>query len=300
MSVASQVDWLKSRISRQPNKWKHPDAFQRFMHQLKQEDPIKYQLPDYASHNSRYRLFSSWGMDVVCIKPQSERHDQVIVYFHGGGYVNQPNQFHLSFLEEISDRSRAIIYMPVYPKVPHFCALDAYEQLNVFYNHLLKEHPLCQMVWMGDSAGAGLALGLSMTFRDQSDPQPDTLILMSPWLDIRLSNPLSEQMERKDPMLGVYGLRKVGHMWGRGLDARDSRISPFYDEGNLSQLVYIIMGTNELFLPDAREFREKLRLQKVNLVYEEYRGMPHVFPLVNYPESKKARNRIIEILTLDK
>jgi len=38
----------------------------------------------------------------------------------------------------------------------------------------------------------------------------------------------------------------------------------------------------------------------VNLVYEEYRGMPHVFPLVNYPESKKARNRIIEILTLDK
>lgn len=221
-------------------------------------------------------------------------------YQDGGGYVNQPNQFHLSFLEEISDRSRAIIYMPVYPKVPHFCALDAYEQLNVFYNHLLKEHPLCQMVWMGDSAGAGLALGLSMTFRDQSDPQPDTLILMSPWLDIRLSNPLSEQMERKDPMLGVYGLRKVGHMWGRGLDARDSRISPFYDEGNLSQLVYIIMGTNELFLPDAREFREKLRLQKVNLVYEEYRGMPHVFPLVNYPESKKARNRIIEILTLDK
>ncbi len=127
MSVASQVDWLKSRISRQPNKWKHPDAFQRFMHQLKQEDPIKFQLPEYASHNSRYRLFSSWGMDVVCIKPRSERHDQVIVYFHGDGYVNQPNSFTYLFLKKSPitlEPSSICLYIPKYHISVHWMLMS--------------------------------------------------------------------------------------------------------------------------------------------------------------------------------
>lgn len=300
MSVASRMDWLKSKMRGNQNKWKNPDGFHRFMDHLKESSPTRFQLPESYIQDERWSMFSSWNMDVVCIKPKGDSASQVIVYFHGGAYVNQPNQFHLSFLEEMSERCHAIIYMPVYPKAPHYCARDAYEQLDVFYSNLLNEHPNCQMVWMGDSAGAGLALGFSITLRNQSCVQPHTLILMSPWLDVGLSNSLSKHMEKNDPMLGIYGLREVGKMWSRELDIHDVLVSPLYDEGKPNQLIYLIMGTHELFLPDARKFKEKLLQQRANLVYEEYRGMPHVFPLVNYPESKRVRNRIVEILTLGK
>ena len=42
---------------------------------------------------------------------------------------------------------------------------------------------------MGDSAGGGMSLALAQKFREECLPQPSNIVLLSPWLDITMTNP---------------------------------------------------------------------------------------------------------------
>ena len=66
---------------------------------------------------------------------------------------------------------------------------------------------------MGDSAGGGLALGLAEVLRDQGDICPEELILISPGVDMTLTNPDIPNYVALDPMLGIDGVRRLGEVW---------------------------------------------------------------------------------------
>ena len=51
---------------------------------------------------------------------------------------------------------------------------------------------------MGDSAGGGLALALALAAKDANLPQFAKLILLSPWLDLKMDNPKIQELDRKD------------------------------------------------------------------------------------------------------
>ena len=87
---------------------------------------------------------------------------------------------------------------------------------------------------MGDSAGGGLALGLAEALRDEGDTLPEELILISPWVDLTMSNPDMKDYVKHDPMLGIDGLRRMGEVWANGLELTDPKVSPIF--GDLSGL----------------------------------------------------------------
>ena len=66
------------------------------------------------------------------------------------------------------------------------------------------------MTIAGDSAGGGLALGLAETLADAGLPQPERIVLLSPWLDLTLSHPDLPAVEAHDPWLSSVGLRVAG------------------------------------------------------------------------------------------
>lgn len=45
------------------------------------------------------------------------------------------------------------------------------------------------MIFMGDSAGGGLGLGLSIALRDAGKALPAKLILFAPWVDLTAASP---------------------------------------------------------------------------------------------------------------
>lgn len=174
----------------------------------------------------------------------------------------------------------------VYPKEPVYDCEEAYDRCLAYYRGYLENNDCGKIVFMGDSAGGGLALGLAEALRDQGDTCPEELILISPWVDVTLSNSDIKDYENLDPMLGIDGLRRMGEVWANGLDMTDPRVSPIY--GDLSGLgrVTLTTGTWEVLYPDSLVLAEKLKKAGVdcNLIVGE--RMIHCYPICPIPEAK--------------
>ena len=95
---------------------------------------------------------------------------------------------------------------------------------------------------MGDSAGGGLALAFCEYLAVNDLPQPENLILMSPWIDISMSGDYDEV--EFDPIGGVDALREMGKAWAGDLDLKDYRVSPMFGDVSKLQKTTIFVGTH--------------------------------------------------------
>lgn len=217
---------------------------------------------------------------------------QTVFYFHGGAYINQPNAQQMTMAARTAKETGCEVVFMVYPKEPVYDCETAYDLCISYYCRYLDNNDCGKIVFMGDSAGGGLALGLAEALRDQGEPCPEELILISPWVDVSMSNRDIEDYVTLDPMLGIDGLRRMGEVWANGLEMSDPRVSPI--RGDLSGLgrVTLFTGTWEVLYPDSLLLAEKLRQAGTdcNLIVGE--RMIHCYPICPIPEAKAARNVI--------
>jgi len=73
-------------------------------------------------------------------------------------------------------------------------------------------------------------------------------------------------------------------------------ISPIY--GNLEELgkISLFTGTNDILYPDAKKLKTITDEKGIKINYYEYPSMIHIWPLFFFPESKKVRKQIVEII----
>ncbi|WP_251545557.1 alpha/beta hydrolase [Limosilactobacillus caecicola] len=213
---------------------------------------------------------------------------RVILFLCGGAYFLQPTKDHWHFLMNLADQVDAKIVVPQYPLAPTFHFDQAYAQLRKLYIELYTNHPASQLTLMGDSAGGGLAAGFCEWLAEQGMPQPGKLVLISPWLDLTLTNPLIEKYQANDATLDVIGLRTVGRLWSGNTAVDDYRLSPI--NGRVDQLknVLVFAGTREIMFPDCMKFVKKLRQENVNVRSEIGRELYHEYPLTPIPEAQEA------------
>ena len=73
------------------------------------------------------------------------------------------------------------------------------------------------VVLVGDSAGGGYALALAEAIRDGrpigAAPQPDRLVLISPWVDLTGTTPGTLEAPRRDPWLSLRHLSIYASFW---------------------------------------------------------------------------------------
>ncbi len=69
-------------------------------------------------------------------------------------------------------------------------------------------------------------------------------------------------------------------------------VSPIHGEIKNLGKISVFIGTHELFLPDARKFREKAARQLVDINYFEYPKMNQLFPVFPILKRKRRLNRL--------
>ena len=119
--------------------------------------------------------------------------DKIIIYLHGGSYINEAVSFHFKFVDKICLKTNIDVYFPIYPLAPNHTYKDAYKLILKLYKKLLKENK--EIIIIGDSAGGGLALGFTLYLNELNIKLPNKLVLLSPWVDISLSNPELKKYE---------------------------------------------------------------------------------------------------------
>jgi acetyl esterase/lipase len=272
------------------------EKFAGFMEQKRVENLEPYQLPEKTRNKFNIVHEAHNDLDCYILKGGSEPGKRQILYLHGGAYLNHPVNWHWNFLHDLSKKFDMTITVPIYPKAPHQHYHESFGQVLPVYENLLTRTNPEVITIMGDSAGGGFGLALAQVFLEKGIPQPGNIILISPWLDITLSNPEIPEFEKIDPMLARYGLVEIGKLYAGDQDTNHYMLSPINGEIKGLGQITIITGTHDLLNPEARSFRALAQEQGIAINYFEYPKMNHCFPLFPIPEAKKAVGRILDIL----
>lgn len=139
---------------------------------------------------------------------------------------------------------------------------------------------------MGDSAGGGFVLSFCQYLNAIDLPQPNNIVVYSPWVDIALSNPPYDN--DSDPILGEIGLREIGKSWAGELDTHDYRVSPLFGDNTDLPRTLTFAGDNEIFYKDILKYHEKLKEDGVDARLIVGEGMFHIYPLFQSPEAWDA------------
>ncbi|RIB18306.1 Alpha/Beta hydrolase protein [Gigaspora rosea] len=162
------------------------------------------------------RLHGEW----VYTKDENNEMDKVILHIHGGGYfVGSPESFRgLTF--KYAEYAKARVFSIDYRLAPQnqfpasLCdSVAAYLYLlNPGLEAGFKPINPKKIVFMGESAGGGLALATLLFLRDAELPLPGGAVVLSPWVDLTQSMPsyLDAEIDKADYIDKKLGIRGIG------------------------------------------------------------------------------------------
>lgn len=257
----------------------------------------RYNLPLLIKIKEKGKIedITSGDMRLFYMNVESES-DRLIIYLHGGAYVGEMLPFHWLMLDKITANVKDTFIIPDYPLAPHADYRVCYDQLETFYKKVLKYYPDRKIIFMGDSAGGGLALGFTMYLQKLGLKLPEKHILMSPWVDLLMDNPEIPDYQKDDPTLKLADLSVEALYWANGTDLKDYRLSPIYGDVSCLKDVTLFVGTHEFFYPDVMKFSKILEEHDIPVRTFVGEGLNHVYPAFPIPEAAEAIAHMCEII----
>ena len=233
------------------------------------------------------------GWPVYTLRPKIGQARGCVVYVHGGGWVNQIVVQHWRLAAQIAAEAGTSVAVPIYPLVPFGTADQVVPAVaDLVRTSTARYGSTCLA---GDSAGGQIALSAAILLRDNHHTVPRT-VLISPALDLSLTNPDIDRVQPNDPWLGRGGTRVFIKHWRGTVAISDPRVSPL--AANLTGLgpLTVFSGTRDILHPDIRLLIDKATSAGIDVDYHEEQGLVHVYPLTPTPEGRAARALLIERL----
>lgn len=216
---------------------------------------------------------------------------KVIYYLHGGAYFLSSPKLHRAVTWRLSSFLRRSVFAVDYRDAPthdiEHCLEDAIEGYEFLLKSGFKPEDI---VIAGDSAGGHLSLLTLQHLRDHGKPLPAAALLISPWTDLSCQSDSLTTNNLVDPFFWERAIRTMGGFFTKTRDAATPLLSPVNgDFSGLPPLMFLV-GSIEVLRDDARRAAEKAFDAGVKVCYEEWQGMPHVFPFFSniIPEGRKA------------
>lgn len=224
----------------------------------------------------------------------------VILYFHGGGYVQGSSVSHRHLTSRLALAANARVLSADYALAPEAPFPAAVEDGLKAYRWLLASGVEPQAIaFGGDSAGGGLTVATLIAARDEGLPMPAAAIAISPWTDLTCDTETYATRAAADPMIDQAGIKSIAAAYLNGADARNPLASPNF--GDLSGLppMLIHVGSDEVLLGDAIALHQRARACGVAAEIEEWDGMIHVWHAFYQmlPQGERAIERLGDYLS---
>ena len=234
-----------------------------------------------------------------------------IFYIAGGSFCMPPSSDHWKFLTALAERiPRCTISLLSPPLAPHSPAPATFPHLIQVFKSLLFQADEANetVVLMGDSSGANLVLSVTLALLHACDDSakgesPESLMLISPVVDLRFSNPDIKQVEHLDPVLRLNIEKRTAAQWAGDWPLGDWRLSPLLADLKVLResgvKVHGITGGYDLLTPDSLLFRDNLEREGVVGTWLQWEKQMHCFPLAftyRLPESVRGIDWVIEAL----
>ncbi len=208
---------------------------------------------------------------------------RVLMFFHGGGYCSGSIRSHRRLVTE-AGRAAAMRTLAVdYRLAPEHPFPAAYDDALTAWRFLQKQGvPAAQIAIGGDSAGAGLTLGLIGRLRGAHEEVPACAWLISPWTDLTMSGATLVTKAAIDPLIHKEYLNELADAYlPAGVDRKDPRVSPLYADLRGFPAILIQAGSDETLLDDATRLAAQAGAADVAVTLQIWPRMIHAWPLWN-------------------
>ena len=216
------------------------------------------------------------------IAPNSDP-SRVLMFFHGGGYCSGSIVSHRRMVTEAGRAAGMRTLAVAYRLAPEHPFPAAYADALTAWRFLQNEGiPAGRIALGGDSAGAGLAVGLIGQLRDAHEELPACAWLVSPWTDLTMSGSSLSSKSAADPIIHQQYLNELADAYlPSGMDRKDLRVSPLYADLRSFPPLLIQVGSAETLLNDATRFASAAGAADVRVTLEIWPHMIHAWHLWN-------------------
>jgi epsilon-lactone hydrolase len=234
------------------------------------------------------------GVPAEWLVPEGAPENKLIFYVHGGGYVSGSCNDHRNIVSKVAVATGISLLLYEYrlaPEFPYPYAIN--DSVAVYQEVLEKGFEPGNILFMGESAGGGLALALLLALKQENIKMPAAAVALSPWTDLSCSGESYKTKNRLSPAPLNSWFVFSRHYAGEH-DVKNPFISPLF--GDLEGLppLYINSGESDELFDDGKAFYEKARLAGVNITFKAGKGMLHCYPLMA-PMFREATEAMAEI-----
>jgi len=227
--------------------------------------------------------------------------DAAVLYLHGGAYTAGSLDTHRALVSHIVSASGVpalVIDYRLAPECPFPAALEDAEEGFDWIQNTLKIRP-DRIIFVGDSAGGGLAVATALRLRDQGHAVPGALVCLSPWLDLSLSGESVKALQGQDPFFhSTERLRESAIAYAGNYSLAEPCVSPLFASLKGLPRIHIQVGADEILLSDSLALAELAKNAGVKVDIDVWPGMWHVWQLFCdwIPESRLAVRQLGEVI----
>jgi epsilon-lactone hydrolase len=258
-----------------------------------------------APQGTTVELADMDGVTGYWVVPTVGAGKQVIMYFHGGGYlfwdgdgVWTTARGCLETMGALARTTHARVLGVEYGLAPKFPFPVPVKDAVTSYRWLLSTGvPASSVVVAGDSAGGGLVVLALVALRDAGVEMPAAGAPMSPWTDLAVTGRSVDAVD--DPFVTRESLKAMARVYLAGASPEDPAASPLYAELAGLPPLLIQVGERESLLDDARRLADRARAAGVEVDLVVHPGTVHMWTALDptLPESIKAFALISDALT---
>lgn len=223
----------------------------------------------------------------------------VVLHFHGGGYVAGSASDAAPLVSELIRHARARAVSVDYrlaPEQPYPAAVD--DALAAYRALLDSGVPAAHIAFAGESAGGNLVLATLLAAKAAGVPQPAAAVVLSAWVDLTNSGDSMNSRKAVDPSLTPAGLAACANHYVRAADRTDPLISPLF--GDLAGLAPLLIqvGGDEILLDDSPRLAARDAAANVPVLLDVTPEVPHVFEGMSavLDEAGEALDRVAAFL----
>lgn len=252
-----------------------------------------------VAEDVRFDPVSAGSVPAEWMIPPGASSEHSILYLHGGGYVVGAPKDYREMVPRIARAAQARALFADYRLAPEHPHPAAVEDAVAAYRWLLANGARPGgIVVAGDSAGGGLTVAALVALRDQGVPLPAAGVCLSPWVDLEMTGESMDANAAADPLVKKELVAGMAAAYLAGQDARTPLASPLYADLQGLPPLLILVGTSETLLDDARRLAERAKAAGVDVTYEPWSEMIHVWQWLGsiLPEARQSIDRIGEFI----
>ena len=227
---------------------------------------------------------SSW------FRPKGENPPKgTVFHVHGGGFICTRSPRVNKLVARFAAAAGANVYAPSYRLAPEHVAPAAAQDIVHALRWLRERQPDEPIVALAESAGAAVLLSALQSERDQGQPMPAAVVLLSPFVDLTLQSLSVITASLTGGSTFTMASMALAARFYRGdLPASDPRVSPLFGtfDGFPPMLIHTSRG--DILHDDTINLAERLRDVGGDLAVRVWEDEGHAWERMNGPQARRS------------